>query len=307
MPYVFQLLAALLEAKESSTLSRNFQSLIGPILAPPLWEQRGNVPALVRLLQAMLPRASSVIVQNDQLQSVLGLFQKLASSKTNESFAFDLLETVVRTFPSNVLDHYWVPIVQIMLTRLSNSSTQNFQTRFVRFFHFFSARDKEGLGCDNFIAITDKVQNDVFRGLYTQIILQTTGTLARPQDRKMAVISLTKICGDSEAFISRYPKGWPHTCNTLLKQLEEPPVPPERNDVIEDHDVEDSSFGVGFTTLQTIKKPPADVWPEIVDLRKWVGQYLKEADRRHGGRVGKMVQETLGEDAKKVLGAYMQL
>lgn len=307
MPYVFQLFAALLELKEPSNLSQKFQSLVGPILAPPLWEQRGNIPALVRLLQAIVPRASTLIVQNGQLQSVLGLFQKLASSKSNESYAFDLLETTVRSFPPNVLEQYWVAIMQIILTRLQTSSTQNFQARFVRFFHFFSARDKEGLGVDNFIAITDKVQNDVFRGLYTHVILATTGTLVRPQDRKTAVISLTKICGDSEAFISRYPKGWPFTCNALLKQLEEPPLPAKKDDEIQDHDVEDSSFGVGFTTLQTIKKPQVDLWPEIVDLRKWVGQYLKEADLRHDGRVGKMVQTTLGDDAKKVLDAYMQL
>lgn len=307
MPYVFQLFAALLETKENTALSQNFQSLIDPVLAVSLWEQRGNVPALVRLLQAIVPRASSMVVQNNQMRSVLGIFQKLASSKANEAYAFELLETVVRSFPPDVLDQYWTLIVQIMLTRLQNSSTQNFQTRFVRFFHFFSARDKEGLGADKFIGVTDNVQHDVFRGLYTHVILTTTATLARQQDRKTAVISLAKICGDSEAFISRYPKGWPFTCNALLKQLEEPPLPAAKDDAIQDHDVEDSSFGVGFTTLQTVKKPTSEVWPEIVDLRKWVGQYLKEADSRHGGRVGKMVQDTLGDDAKKVLNVYMQL
>ncbi|KAL9106793.1 MAG: hypothetical protein Q9227_008215 [Pyrenula ochraceoflavens] len=307
MPYVFQLFAALLEADSSANVPQQFQSLIGPVLSPNLWEQRGNVPALVRLLQAMLPRAASSIVQNKQLESVLGLFQKLVSSKLHESYAFDLLEIVVEVFPLPSLESYWVSILQIMLMRLQNSETQTLKNRFVRFFHFISARQDQGYGADFYIAVTDRIQQDVFRNLYLHIILPTTASFARPADRKLAVVSLTKLCADSEAFVTRYPKGWPHSCNALLKQLEEPPIPTKQDDVIMDHDVEDAAFGVGFTMLQTVKKPEADAFPEIKDIRKWVGQYLRDADTRHGGRIGKLVNETLGDDAKKVLTAYMQL
>jgi exportin-2 (importin alpha re-exporter) len=85
MPYVFQLFAALLEPEPSKPLPAQVQPLVGPILAPPVWEQRGNVPALVRLLSAILPRASQDIVRNGQLDAVLGLFQKLLSTKVYES------------------------------------------------------------------------------------------------------------------------------------------------------------------------------------------------------------------------------
>ena len=307
MPYVFQLFAALLEADQSPAMPEQFQALINPVLSSTLWEQRGNIPALVRLLQAMLPRAASSIVQNRQLESVLGLFQKLASSKLHESYAFDLLEVIITVFPKDSLEPYWISIMQIMLMRLQNSETQTFKNRFVRFFHVASARDHQGYGTDFYIAVTDKVQQDVFRALYLNVILPTTASFVRPADRKIAVISLTKLCADSEAFVTRYPKGWPHSCNALLKQLEEPPVPLNNDDAIMDHDVEDAAFGVGFTMLQTIKKPDSDPFSDIQDLRKWVGQYLKQADARHGGRIGRSVNETLGSDAKKVLNAYMQL
>jgi exportin-2 (importin alpha re-exporter) len=306
MPYVFQLLAALVEAEPTAPLPASFQPLIAPILLPQLWEQRGNVPGLVRLLSALVTRAPSLMQSNNQIEPVLGIYQKLLSTKIYESFGFDLLETVIAAFPPSALEPFWLPILNITLTRLQKQQTNQLQNRFVRFYHFISSRDKQGLGADFFVQATDKVQNDIFRQLYLSIILPKTQELARPLDRKVAAISLTKTLADSEAFVTRYPKGWPLTCNALLKLLEDPPLPPKNDDVVIDQDVEDTSFGVGFTQLNTIRKPAVDPIPEVVDLRKWVGEYLKDANRRHNGRINQIVGGSgMSEDAQKVLAAYM--
>lgn len=99
MPYVFQLFAALLEANSSATLSDYYKSLIPPIIMPSLWEFKGNVPALVRLLSSVIPRGKTEIAKDNQIEPILGIFQKLVSSKANESHGFDLLETIVGSFP----------------------------------------------------------------------------------------------------------------------------------------------------------------------------------------------------------------
>ncbi|KIX10382.1 uncharacterized protein Z518_01464 [Rhinocladiella mackenziei CBS 650.93] len=307
IPYVLQLMAALLEADPSKPLPTQYQPLIAPILGPTLWEQRGNIPALVRFLSAIIPKAAEALVSGNKIENVLGIFQKLVSTKVYESYGFDLLETVISTFPPATLEQYWIHILNITLTRLQSKQSQAFQTRFVRFYHFVSSRDDKGLGADFFVAATDCVQHDVFRGLYLTIILPKTQELVRPPDRKIAVISLTKTLADSRAFVERYPKGWPLTCNTLLKLLEDPPLPPKKDDLIAELDVEDSSFGVGFTQLNTVRQPIHDPFADVTDLRKWVGQYLKTADQRHGGRIGKVVNESLSPDAKKILSAYMTL
>lgn len=44
----------------------------------------------------------------------------------------------------------------------------------------------------------------VFKPLYLTIILPDTQKLARPTDRKTAVVSYTKTLTDSQAFIDRY-------------------------------------------------------------------------------------------------------
>lgn len=308
MPYVFQLLAALIEAEPDpgKPLPSSFQPLIAPILSPQLWEQRGNVPGLVRLLSAMVSRSPAQMQAANQIEPVLGIYQKLLSTKVYESYGFDLLETVISAFPVAALESFWLPILNITLTRLQRQQSNALQSRFTRFYHFISSRDKEGLGTDFFVAATDKVQNDIFRQLYLSIILPKTQELVRALDRKVAAISLTKTLADSEAFVARYPKGWSLTCNALLKLLENPPEISKTDDNVIEQDVDDTSFGVGFTQLNTIRKPVPDPFADVTDLRKWVGEYLKAADGRHPGKI-QQLGTGLSDDAKAVLQAYMAL
>ena len=68
-------------------------------MLPTTWETRGNVPALTRLLVALIPRASQYIVAENQVQPILGIFQGLLRGKKTEQNAFDLLESVVLSIP----------------------------------------------------------------------------------------------------------------------------------------------------------------------------------------------------------------
>lgn len=146
----------------------------------------------------------------------------------------------------------------------------------------------------------------LFTSIYLSIILPETQKLARPLDRKTAVISLTKTLATSEAFANRYKKGWAYTCEALLKLLELPPLPVTGDDIIAEHDVEDMAFGVGFTALNTVRAQPTDPWPDTgVDLKAWAGNYLKQGDRTHNGRISGFAQERLGDEAKAVLGSYI--
>lgn len=98
MPYIFQILAQLLESSPSDSISDNYTALLTPLLSPPLWETRGNVPACARLLSAVIPRASKTILAENQIEAILGIFQKLLGGKKSELYAFDILEASVKTF-----------------------------------------------------------------------------------------------------------------------------------------------------------------------------------------------------------------
>ncbi|OWP00452.1 importin alpha re-exporter [Marssonina coronariae] len=306
MPYVFQLFAALLESRPQGPLSEFYKALIGPVLSPALWESRGNVPALARLLSSIIPRAGAEIVAGGQIEPILGIFQKLIGGKTRtELYGLDVLEAVVVSCGVNAIQQYFPTILTLLLTRLNNNPPEKFKQRFVRFYHLVSSRDQHGLGADFFIKNADTVQDGVYVPIYLTIILPTTQQLARPLDRKLAVVSLTRTLSDSQSFAVKYQKGWAKTCEALLKLLENPPVPVSSDDAVVEVDVDDLSFGVGFTPLNSCKKVPKDEWPEVTDVKSWVGSYLKEADTRHGGAIGSYVNERLAPEAKQVLLSYM--
>jgi exportin-2 (importin alpha re-exporter) len=118
-------------------------------------------------------------------------------------------------------------------------------------------------------------------------------------------VSFTKTLTDSQAFVDRYPKGWGLTTQSLIQLLVNPPVPSANDDIIPDADVDEVSFGVGFTQLNTCKKPPRDPYPEIKDVKAWVGQYLKEANGRTNGKIVALVQQRLSPAVKQALAEYL--
>ncbi|KAL8698141.1 MAG: hypothetical protein Q9201_006733 [Fulgogasparrea decipioides] len=307
IPYVFQLFAALLEANPSATLTTYYTSLTQPILSPEFWSSKGNIPALVRLLSSIMTRGASQVAESKQLEPILAIFQSLITTKVNEIYGFELLESIVANFPPSILDTYFVTILQLLFTRLQNSKTEAFSSRFVRFYHFVSARIESGPGADWFIKHADQVQDGIYVQLYLRIILPDTQKLARPLDRKIAVISLCKTLTDSVAFAEKYKKGWGYTCEALLKLLENPPIIASTDDTIVDHDVDDMSFGVGFTQLQTIKRPARDYWPDVTDVKSWVGNHLQDANARQGGKIRSFAEDRLlqSPEALQILSMYM--
>ncbi|KAL8750958.1 MAG: hypothetical protein Q9184_006232 [Pyrenodesmia sp. 2 TL-2023] len=307
VPYVFQLFAALLEANPSGILTTYYTSLIQPILSPALWASKGNIPALVRLLSSLMSRGAAQIAQNHQLQPILNIFQSLITTRANDIYGFELVESIVAHFEPSAIDGYFVTILQLLFTRLQNSKTDAFTSRFVRLYHSISARVDGGLGADWFINHANQMQDGIYVQLYLSIILPDTQKLVRPLDRKIAVISLCKTLTDSVAFAEKYKKGWAFTCEALLKLLENPPILASTDDTIVDHDVDDMSFGVGFTQLQTIKRPARDYWPEVTDVKSWVGRQLQDANARRGGKIKAFAEERLSQSpqALQVLSMYM--
>lgn len=99
VPYVFQILSALLEASQTKALPDHYRTLIPVVLAPTIWETRGNVPACARFLAAILPKVADAIVAENQVEPVLGIFQRLSSSKKTEQNSIDILEAIVTSLP----------------------------------------------------------------------------------------------------------------------------------------------------------------------------------------------------------------
>lgn len=71
MPYVFQMLALLLEMREStSTISEAYWALFPCLLTPTLWDRPGNVTPLIKLICAFIRQGSPQVAAMQKLVSV---------------------------------------------------------------------------------------------------------------------------------------------------------------------------------------------------------------------------------------------
>jgi hypothetical protein len=78
-------------AAGESALTEAYKSLLPPLLNVALWTRKANVPALSSLLCAYLRKGGVSVTAANALLPVLGIFQKLLSTRGQEDYAFDVL------------------------------------------------------------------------------------------------------------------------------------------------------------------------------------------------------------------------
>ncbi|POR37756.1 Importin alpha re-exporter [Tolypocladium paradoxum] len=308
LPYIFQILAQLLESSPSEAVSDNYKALLGPLLGATLWETRGNVPACTRLLSAVIPKAAKAITAENQLEPVLGIFQKLLSGKKSELQSFDILDAIIHSFEPATLDKYFGTIIQLLYTKLQGSPSDSLKLRFARFYHLVGAKLEAGYGADYFIKQSDKVDERAFAQVYPPFVLAETEKLAKPVDRKTAVVSLTKTLCDSQAFAHKFMKGWGNSCRILLSLLANPPAVSAGlgDEIITEASVDDIGFGLSYTALNTCKPVARDDFPEVLNVTKWVKEYMAAANQRHGGAVEGFITQRLPPDQQAAIARYMR-
>lgn len=93
---MFQVLAQMLEL-HTGNVPEQYRSLLPFLLTPAIWQQKGSIPGLVKLLKAFLARDSVQMLAAGQVGSVLAVVQqRLVPSKLNDAWGFELLQSVVQ-------------------------------------------------------------------------------------------------------------------------------------------------------------------------------------------------------------------
>ena len=197
-PYVFQILAQLLEFRpESAGLGESFTNLFQPLLNPVIWESKGNVPAVSRLLQAYLKKAGANL--NEYLTGILGIFQKLVSSKATEQSAFPLLTAVILNVPRDAWGQHLNMIFQILLTRLQKGKS----TRYVRLLTNFFALFVGKFGAQVYFDAMNQIQAGIALTLLVQVWCPRLQSDAPgPLDAKIQVVGLTRLLCDTDALVA---------------------------------------------------------------------------------------------------------
>lgn len=292
VPYVFQILAQVLAATPlSAGISQNYVQLIRPLMSPAVWELRGNIPALVALLQGIVTHGGKEIVETGNLVPLLGVFQKLIASKANDGYGLSLLDSILYSVPSAGMKEYLNQVAVLVMQRLQSSSTDKYVSRLSSTIYFLAAAEKEGLGPVYATDLFDATQNGVFGQIFSKFLLPATAKIQNLRDRKIATIGLTKLLTQNPKFMyGEYNSKWAESLDVLLELLGTDLAAPMADNAALELDLEEVSFGSSFSKLATTVVAPINPSPSVSDPKAFFISEIKRVNVEFNGQLGQLVK-----------------
>ncbi|KAI8645460.1 Cse1-domain-containing protein [Parasitella parasitica] len=263
-PYVFQLLAQLLEHHKGTELTPAYVDLLTLVLNPALWEH-GNIPALVRLIQAYLNKGVSSILAHNQLEQILGIFQqKLVSSRKFEHYGMILLDTISLKVPSNVLVNYLPALLSAVLKRLQSKKKgdsilfDRFTRNFTLWMNHCFLLESLG-GPDTIIKVYEQLQPGLFGQIMTLFVLPDLTKLSKPADRKLGGCGMVRLLTGSDLMLQApyVDQFWRQSLLAVLALFELPvAIEADGPDELYTLDIEDGGYQTAYAKLATSSPVP---------------------------------------------------
>ncbi|SCU86398.1 LAMI_0D01904g1_1 [Lachancea mirantina] len=271
IPYAIQLIAYCIEQLPlNSALPESVMQMSQPILSPAVWEMKGNVPAVARLLKDIIRVDSGVY---PDLVPVLGVFQRLIASKTHDVYGFELLEYVMTFTPVEKLQPHLKQVAVLLLQRLQNSRTEKYVKKFVVFIAILA----HNLGSDFVVQFIDGVQDGLFPQIWQAFVMSSLPTIGNLLDRKIALVGILNIISGGSIFTSKYHDLVVPSLDVLVKCTVSESVVNLKNDFVDLENLEEiSTFGSSFSKLVSISDRRFDPVPDV-DVAQGVKGYVAEA------------------------------
>ncbi|CAH0489983.1 unnamed protein product [Peronospora farinosa] len=255
-PYVYQVLAQMLELRPSG-VSDAYKSMFPVLLNPTLWERVSNVPAIVKLIEAYMRKAPNDVSQS--VQGILGVFQKLISSRSTEANAFSLLRALFAFMPHKAYANFLNEIVKIMMirlqTRMAGRNSVGYSKELIYTVSVLIAK----LGPDTFLASLEALQKGMATMFIKSVWLTCNARGRDPAERKACVIGLTRLMCETELCGADLDT-WSEMLAAAVKVLEEAG---ESGAVVKDEDeslleLEETGYEAGYAKLFFASVVPLD-------------------------------------------------
>ncbi|XP_074106561.1 chromosome segregation 1 [Cotesia typhae] len=273
IPYVFQILALLLELRTGSEVPDSYMALFPCLLAPSLFDRQGNIHPLNRLLQAYVNLGAHQIIAQDKTSGLLGVFQKLIASKANDHEGFLLMQAIIQHFPAEVLQPYIKQVFVLLFQRLSSSKTTKFVKNLIVFFAYYVIK----YGPTNFIQLIDEIQPQMFGMLVERLIIVDLQKVSGDIDRKIAAVGISNIVTDCPAMIeSSYNVYYPKLLASLIEFFELPQDNTVNGDDFLPEVDNDQGYQAAYSQLICAKNPKKDPLEAIPDVRLHLVQGLSK-------------------------------
>uniref|UniRef100_A0A8B9RB38 Exportin-2 n=1 Tax=Astyanax mexicanus TaxID=7994 RepID=A0A8B9RB38_ASTMX len=305
VPYVFQVMSLLLEI-HTNNIPSSYMALFPHLLQPVLWERTGNIPPLVRLLQAYLEKGGATIASSaaDKIPGLLGVFQKLIASKANDHQGFYLLNSIVEHMPPESITQYRKQIFILLFQRLQSSKTTKFLKSFMVFINLYCVK----YGAIALQEIFDDIQPKMFGMVLEKIVIPEVQKVSGQVEKKICAVGITKILTECPAMMdTEYTKLWPLVLQALIGLFELP----EDDSIPDDEhfiDIEDTpGYQTAFSQLAFAGKKEHDPIGDAVSNPKiLLAQSLHKLSTACPGRVPSMLSTSLNTEALQFLQGYLQ-
>ncbi|XP_039257797.1 exportin-2-like [Styela clava] len=299
IPYVFQIMSMLLEIREPP-IPETYMALFPHLLNPDLWDRPGNIPPLVRLLQAYIEKGPDSIAASGKLSPLLGVFQKMIASKTNDHQGFYLLNSMYEYIKPEALEQYTKQIFSLLFQRLMKSKTVKFTRGLIVYFCLYMIK----LSPDAFQKVIDSIQPNMFAMVLEKLLIADVQKVSGTTEKKICSVGLSKLLTECSAFQDEnYARLWPPLLQAVIGLFELP----EDDSVPDDEhfiEVEETpGYQTAYSQLAFASKKSED--PVKVDNPKvYLAQCLASFSKNCPGKVPNMVNY-LNPDAKTFLQQYM--
>ena len=299
MPYTFQLLSQMLECGEAK---ESYWKVLPTLLAPPLWENAGNRPSLVRLLQAYISQGMQKMLaekdnQGSAFMGVLGVWQKLNSTKSSDHLGFELLTSLTRKTPAQVLQPLASNLFTIIFSRLSSAKT----TKYVRSFVLFLSNLILSHGPSFVITSIDALKDGIFENVlnnWAPEMSKFSGV-----EKKVVCVAASKLLCECPEMLQKYSHKWDVMIVELVKALEEAG---DMGGVEEEADPLDTlEYTSVHAQLANASRPPEDPLPNV-DPKAALASSLHSLSKLIPGQLNNKLGKALGGDQFQKLGEYFK-
>jgi len=255
----------------------------------------GNIPALSRLLTAYLNKGPQELVPH--LLGILGVFQKLVSSKANEQFAFDLLVGIIMYMPKDVIMPRMKAILQILMMKLQQSRTPKYVGLVTHFFALFIGK----YGSQAYFDHLNQLQAGMGLMLLVQVwIPRLQSTAPTRLEAKTQIIGLTTLLADTPALLED--ANGQHIWTQILACAIKIVCSPEShfNSVFTQDNDDDAEIGYDatFSVLHFATRPPKDPFPNVHDAGASLVQSVGKLCASRPGQITSLITQGLSPDPK---------
>ncbi|KAG7357222.1 Cse1 family protein [Nitzschia inconspicua] len=291
-------LQQLLEYRQQDVgLGDLYENLFAPLLTAALWEKTGNVPGLTRLMQAYLKRAGPLLVTAGHLNPMLGIFQKLNSSKATESNAFELLSSLTEYVPQDSMKGALKTVFVLILTRLRSTKSNLYPIRSVQYFALFC-----GLyGGETFAALLNEIQPNLHYQVAEGVwVPKVSGASSSKILAKAQVIGLSRFAFDLPLLNDDQGQRVFAKCILAIASvLLSPTFTKEEKDLPDEAPM---VYDATYSSLKYATRTPDDPFSSIIDPIDYFLTGIKTVADQFPGVVGLLMQQAFGADVKMASG-----